>query len=988
MIIERNVMRYGAVICLIMLLAVASGLQAQIPAAGTPRSFELTLTGSVPTVTMPPIDVAAYIAEDEQAGKDEPFRFGAPLDVSYNLKEHGIWSSLKDGDRIWRLRIESKGAYSINLLYDQFYMPEGAEFYLYNDSRSSVIGAFTSYNNKEDGMFSTAPVAGDAVTLEYYEPASAAGQGIISVFRVVHAYRNLFGERSLDDYGESGLCNINVNCPEGADWQDDKRGVVMLLTSGGYRFCSGSLINNVDNDGTPYVLTANHCEVASSDVFMFNYESSGCSNSPGPTYQTVSGCIVRADNSASDFALAELSVDVPLSYNPYFNGWDRGGSTPCNCVCIHHPKCDIKKITFDDDCATSSSYGGPTGSHWRIGAWDDGTTEPGSSGSPLFDSNHHIVGQLHGGTAACNGSVPNSLPDYFGKFSMSWDYGSSSSSRLRDWLDPGNTTTVLDGYDPNTAVPSITVTSPNGGETWYVGDPVTVTWTSENLSENVRIQLNRSYPTEAWETVISSTANDGHYVWTLTGSASSTVRVRVSGATTTGVNDISNANFTILQRTITVTSPNGGEVWTVNTPESITWTSQNLTGNVKIEVNRDYSGGAWETIASNTSNSGSYPWYVTGSATTDARIRITGVTYTAVSDISDGNFTIEAADLPPELTHEPLDDQDVAAFDVVAYPSDDNAGFVTRFFWREEGAGDYDSLLMTDYGGPSEVTASVGPLAEGSYEYFIRVRDSGGQTASTNVLTFDVGDFCGAEQMWDDGWAEMSQWSTRADYKWAVKFEVGSDPFILCGGRIGASAYNPTGEHSSIAVEVLLADGTLGMPGTQVLYKTIGSVGNVPGGLPANPNNFADAVFRDGLGDPLVLTEDFYIAVSNTSTGGYESFLLDTDTPADYSVVYDPCDEAWYSETSGHSSARSGNRMIRAVGFPLVPPSVVISRDGDNVRLDWDDAGAPYYLIYSSGDSDGPFDTLEGSTSGLTFSQEHEAGEHVKFYLVLSSLTP
>jgi hypothetical protein len=359
-----------------------------------------------------------------------------------------------------------------------------------------------------------------------------------------------------------------------------------------------------------------------------------------------------------------------------------------------------------------------------------------------------------------------------------------------------------------------------------------------------------------------------------------------------------------------------------------------------------------------------------------------------VSDISDGDFAIETADLPPEIAHYPLDDQDLAAFDVVAYPSDDNTGFVTRFFWRAVGAADYDSLLMTDYGSPSEVTVSVGPFAEDSYEYFIRVRDSGGQTASTGVLTFDAGDFCGTEQLWDDGWGEMSQWSTRTDYKWAVKFDVGSDPFILCGGRIGVSAYNPTEEHSKIEVEVLLADGGSGMPGTQVLSKTIGSVGNVPGGLPTDPNNFADAVFRDGLGDPLYLTEDFYITVSNTSIGGYESFLLDTGTPAGYSVVYDPCDEAWYSETSGHSSARSGNRIIRAVGFPLEPPTVVIYRDGDNIRLDWDDAGAPYYLVYSSDSSDGPFDTLEESTSGLTFSQELGAGEQVKFYVVLSSLTP
>ncbi|MGB0917986.1 MAG: T9SS type A sorting domain-containing protein, partial [Flavobacteriales bacterium] len=94
---------------------------------------------------------------------------------------------------------------------------------------------------------------------------------------------------------------------------------------------------------------------------------------------------------------------------------------------------------------TNSTYSGAE--TWRIGAWEEGTTEPGSSGSPLFDQNKRIVGQLYGGSASCN--LLND-PDYYGKFSTSWD-GPSNSTRLRNWLDPDNTgTSTVDGYDPFT----------------------------------------------------------------------------------------------------------------------------------------------------------------------------------------------------------------------------------------------------------------------------------------------------------------------------------------------------------------------------------------------------------------------------------------------------------------------------------------------------------------------------------------------------------
>lgn len=413
---------------------------AQVSQGGSPASLNMTMSSAPETRSMPSVNAEVLLAEDENETKDVPLRFGYPHDVNFNLNNSGTWEDTKDG-RVWRLRIESHGAYSINLKYDQFNLPAGGRLFVYNDNYDYVIGSFTEANELPTGDFSTQPVPGDAITLEYIEPYDVQGQGVISVMTVVHAYRNLFGreETPLDAFGDSGTCNNNANCPEGAAWQEQKRGVVMLL-EGGFRYCSGSLINNTANDGAPFILTANHCTPGTSDIFMFNYESPGCPNVDGPTNQTVAGCQLIFNSSASDVFLVRLTSNVPLNYNPYFSGWNANDVASTSSVCIHHPSGDIKKITFDNNAPVSSTWTGtPANSHWRILAWDDGTTEPGSSGSPLFDQNHRITGQLHGGTASCT----NNIDDYYGKFSLSMTNG------MRAHLDPGNSGVMtLDGFDP------------------------------------------------------------------------------------------------------------------------------------------------------------------------------------------------------------------------------------------------------------------------------------------------------------------------------------------------------------------------------------------------------------------------------------------------------------------------------------------------------------------------------------------------------------
>jgi hypothetical protein len=141
---------------------------------------------------------------------------------------------------------------------------------------------------------------------------------------------------------------------------------------------------------------------------------------------------------------------VPLDYNPYFSGWDNSGNIPTASVSIHHPSGDIKKISFDDAAPSISQGMGSSeaNSTWTV-EWDrNTTTEGGSSGSPLFDQNHRIIGQLWGGGASCQNLT---APDYYGRVSNSWEpAGSNSTNQLKFWLDPSNSgAAFIDGFDPN-----------------------------------------------------------------------------------------------------------------------------------------------------------------------------------------------------------------------------------------------------------------------------------------------------------------------------------------------------------------------------------------------------------------------------------------------------------------------------------------------------------------------------------------------------------
>lgn len=412
---------------------------------------------------LPNFGLKAIQDEDEVNDRlfDRPWRFGYMHSVNFGF-EQGQWDTLENGDRVWRILISSPEALSLNVIFDDFFLPEGGTVYLYNNERTDLLGAYTSIQNQESGVLATWLVEGDSLWIEYHEPANVSGQGRLHIAKATHGYRNAETFNLAKGLGDSGDCNLDVDCPIGDDWQaykDLNKKASGILLSGGSGFCSGALVNNTANDGTPYFLTANHCfSDPAAWAFRFGWISPDpvCASTEdstnGPTTMTISGGTLRARNAASDFCLVEINSAIPNDWDRVWSGWDKTDNFPTFQVGIHHPSGDIMKVCRDDDAATKEVNNGAQ--TWEItggggGGWELGVTEPGSSGSPLYDQNGRLIGQLFGGGAACSGTNDNGQYDFYGRFGVSWETGSTSATRLKEWLDPsGLDPDVLDSYPP------------------------------------------------------------------------------------------------------------------------------------------------------------------------------------------------------------------------------------------------------------------------------------------------------------------------------------------------------------------------------------------------------------------------------------------------------------------------------------------------------------------------------------------------------------
>jgi hypothetical protein len=482
----------------------------------------------------PALDMAKVAAEDfARAGKEQPQRFAIARDFEAIPGRQGAWADFADGSSEWRVKVITPDAVHLNFGFTRFHLPPSASLRIVAADGKAELGPFDASHNAPTGQLWTQVLPGNSAELVLRVATREKLLVDLALTRVGHGYTG-FGFNAK--HCKSGACNTDVACLGESDPWNENRRAVAAITLNGTDNCSGSLVNNTAGNRRLLFATATHCGINAGNVATmlayFNYESPTC-RTPAASGQspvlpkpntTLAGLAWLASTNnpfsgstpagtRSDWTLVELAPrPEQSSYNLFWAGWDRRpppttcaepgspSGTAGLCASIHHPGVDEKRITFVPEPMTLDNIAGAQGVHWRAN-WDatppilpnlpapqptavpPAVTEPGSSGSALYNADRRLVGVLSGGPSACGATGAN-LRDQYGGLFHAWEGVGTPTSRMRDHLDPTSTgVEFIDGIGqcnpPGT--PQGASAAANGN------NRIDVTWTAVAGAERYRV---------------------------------------------------------------------------------------------------------------------------------------------------------------------------------------------------------------------------------------------------------------------------------------------------------------------------------------------------------------------------------------------------------------------------------------------------------------------------------------------------------------------
>ena len=388
---------------------------------------------------MPSFDLTQLEKEDvERDSIGGMFRFGKPFDVSYTLAD-GQWEDV-DGGRIWSMTFKSKDALSLNFIFNDFRLPEGAELYVVNKDESVLFGPVTKENTTENGFFLTDIIKGDQVSIYLFEPTDRKGLSSLTINRVVHGYRDFESTRNADR---------SVNTPDVAcypEYNMESDAIALILYPDAFCIGTGFLIMSTDCSFKPYLLTSSYTVDSNDDgtftndeknfienaSFKFRYKKTQCGGSNYTPSYTYNQAYFRAGWHYSKFALLELKSDLKPNMALSWLGWNYNDEHPTSGACIHHPGNDGMKISTINH---HLGYDSCTYYLWDV-KFDEGDASFFSRGAPLLNQYKRVVGQVHSVYTDINQYNQTVRHTDVGKLSRSWNGGGADTTGLKNWLDP------------------------------------------------------------------------------------------------------------------------------------------------------------------------------------------------------------------------------------------------------------------------------------------------------------------------------------------------------------------------------------------------------------------------------------------------------------------------------------------------------------------------------------------------------------------------
>ena len=450
----------------------------RIPIMPEPFGPRMGIAPSV-RVDLPPLAMNKILEEDAALAALEKnmIRIGVFQEipggviVSGDAASHGFWIPLEDGGYLWSIVIYAPDAVGQRVEFSAIVLPRSARLRLYNFNQPGECYDPLPQETAPSSVLWTPTCFGEEIVVECYAPTRDDLDGIhFRIERIAHIYQSA---SDIVEKGTAGPCNIDVTCHPG--WAEAALAVGGMGTIGilGVFFCTCALIaHSQDCTEVPYVLTANHCvrqQTGSYGAeyveFYWRYQTPTCNGTP-PSPASVprttggadflAGLAGRPDRGGgNDFTFMRMRNLPPTGLT--YLGWTTANvPVGADVTCIHHPRGDFKRISFGTKTNISNAY--PQYYHELV--WSSGTTEPGSSGSPLMlSSTQQVIGQLWGGGASCG--TPD-LPDYYGKFDVTYNYVSA-------YLDPGpamvgfSATSLVVNENGGSATITVTLNAPSAG---------------------------------------------------------------------------------------------------------------------------------------------------------------------------------------------------------------------------------------------------------------------------------------------------------------------------------------------------------------------------------------------------------------------------------------------------------------------------------------------------------------------------------------------
>jgi hypothetical protein len=453
------------------------------------KPYKATIDFEIPSKNITNL-LQAEKSKTDTNQETKPFQIAVPVPVNLDIAKLMNWDY--EGDSAYgKFTIKVNGALSSSINFDKFYLPNETEMYIYNENGKIITGPITEKENNPDKTWGSWVYQGPRLTIEIKTPLSTLNQLMLHANNIAYGYKAVY----VSGFGQSSTCEINVLCPLGNGWQNERNSVALGISGDGTVLFSGSMIMNTCNTNRPFFLTANHVYEEATPVrnvtgwrFTFQALSPTCTPSQNSNGVTYNGSVFRANWAGSDFCLVELNSTPPANSGINYSGWSRANVAPPSGVSISHPMGDVMKIASFNQPPTQQTFLGSN--DWNV-VWANGTVEPGSSGGPLYNNDHRIVGQVHGGSPSTICNVNDNA--FFGRFDLSWTGGGTNSTRLSNWLDPNNSGAMTTNTtNVSTLVPFIGVLSISGSDavcsttSQYTlnnnGIPATgnITWVSSN----------------------------------------------------------------------------------------------------------------------------------------------------------------------------------------------------------------------------------------------------------------------------------------------------------------------------------------------------------------------------------------------------------------------------------------------------------------------------------------------------------------------------